>query len=302
MKKQTTKAGKLAAKPVDNKKTQPSKADLKKMTAEAGKEKQLEKAAVKEEEISTEIQTETAPVAVATTEVKSETPERKIRYDGMDFEGSTENLEKIIVNKHVANLSYMQHLPVPLTPDEVVYVHPVQDDVTNGYVRVIHGEQKRISTFSYMTLNGPPVAPVAAEVATTPTTPTTTTAPQTAAPQPKTKVEKPKAGVVVNGSNHSKSGAVLAIVKDYCEKHPGLTVEQLKEIFPDTMLRRFGIFQEVAAAKKIANGGNRYFFKDEQQISLADGKIAVCNQITSDNIKPMLDKARTLGYEITVNE
>lgn len=300
MKKQTTKKPaktvKPVTKPVDNKKSH--KEEIKKKAVKA------------EAEISTEMETvvETvaptpAAVAEATSAPVVET-EKKIRLDGSDFDGPVENLEKIVVGKHVANLSYMQHLPVPLTPDEIVFVHPVQEDVTNGYVRIIHGEQKRVSTFSYMTLNGPPARVETPTQATQAPTTTEHAAETTAIRTPKSseKAEKPKSGVVVNGVNHSKSGAVLAIVKDYCEKHPGLSIEQLKAVFPDTLLRRFGIFQEVAAAKKIANGGNRYFFKDEQQITLADGKVAVCNQITSENIKPMLDTARTLGYEITVNE
>ena len=43
---------------------------------------------------------------------------------------------------------------------------------------------------------------------------------------------------------------------------------------------------------------DRYAFKAEDIIKLKDKQIVVCNQWTSDNIQPLLEKAKELGYKI----
>jgi len=227
------------------------------------------------------------------------------------FNGSTDGLETIIVNKSISNVSWNQHLPCPLQPEEVVFKHPDQTDVTEKSVRIIHGEKKNISIFSYDTLNGPKVveprksladAEIVDENATEEEGTATETPRKTAVAKP-AKVEKPKAGVTFMDKLHSKSGAVLAITKHFVDAHPKITLKKLKEAYPDTLLRRFGIVQEISEAKKIANGGARYFFKPEHQITLADGTVlVVCNQITSDNIKPFIEASRAHGYDVTVQE
>ena len=69
--------------------------------------------------------------------------------------------------------------------------------------------------------------------------------------------------------------------------------------FPDELLPRFGVVQEIRKAKQFASGGrDRYFMQDERVIKLKDKKIVVCNQWTSENIKPFLTAARKLGFDI----
>jgi len=101
-----------------------------------------------------------------------------------------------------------------------------------------------------------------------------------------------------NGEAYGKGPLVRAVVAQYVKDNPIVTYDELNKIFPDTLLKRFGIFQDEKTAREIAGKGNRYFFKEEHVIKLKDKNIVVCNQFTFDNIQPFLKVARRLGYEI----
>lgn len=100
------------------------------------------------------------------------------------------------------------------------------------------------------------------------------------------------------GEEYGKGPLVRAVVSKYVEDNPKTTYKQLKEVFPDELLKRFGIFQDEKTAKEIAPKGKRYFEKPEQMIKLKDRHIVVCNQFTLANIQPFLKVAKTLGYKI----
>ena len=108
-----------------------------------------------------------------------------------------------------------------------------------------------------------------------------------------------------NGQEYGKGPLVRAVVAQYVTDNPKTTYKQLKEIFPDSLMRRFGIFEQVEGKKdeptasSISGARPRYFMKDEQFVRLAGGKlIAVCSQFTYDNIQPFLKTARALGFKI----
>jgi len=101
-----------------------------------------------------------------------------------------------------------------------------------------------------------------------------------------------------NGEASGKGPLVRAVVAQYVKDNPTVTYNELKKVFPDTLLKRFGIFQDEKTAHEIAGKGNRYFFKDEHVIKLTDKNIVVCNQFTFDNIQPFLKLAKELGYKI----
>ncbi len=101
------------------------------------------------------------------------------------------------------------------------------------------------------------------------------------------------------GEHHTKGGLVHAVITEFVSKRKNITLPKLKESFPDELLQRFGVVQEIAKAKQFASGGrDRYFMQDERVIKLKDKKIVVCNQWTSENIKPFLTVARKLGFDI----
>ncbi len=99
----------------------------------------------------------------------------------------------------------------------------------------------------------------------------------------------------------TKSGLVLAVVKKYVEKHKNISYTKLLEVFPIESLQRFGIVQEISKARQFTSGGrDRFFLKDDSVIRLADKKrVVVCNQITSQNLLPLLVLFRKLGFKIT---
>jgi len=101
-----------------------------------------------------------------------------------------------------------------------------------------------------------------------------------------------------NGEAYGKGPLVRAVVTQYIKDNPTVTYDELKKIFPDELLKRFGIFQDEKTAREIAKKGNRYFFKEEHVIKLTDKKIVVCNQLTFENIQPFLKVAKELGYKI----
>ena len=101
------------------------------------------------------------------------------------------------------------------------------------------------------------------------------------------------------GEQFTKGGLVHAVVAEFVAKHKNIGIAKLKESFPDELIQRFGVFQEISKAKQFASGGrDRYFMQDEKIIKLKDKRIAVCNQWTAENIKPFLTAARKLGFEI----
>jgi len=101
------------------------------------------------------------------------------------------------------------------------------------------------------------------------------------------------------GEYHTKGGLVHAVISEFVSKRKNITLAKLKESFPDELLQRFGVVQEIAKAKQFASGGrDRYFMQEERIIKIKDKKIVVSNQWTSQNIKPFLSAARKLNFDI----
>ena len=102
-----------------------------------------------------------------------------------------------------------------------------------------------------------------------------------------------------NGNAYGKGPLVREVVRQYVTGHPKVTTKQLKEVFPDELLHRFGIFQEESIARSLSGARDRYFFKEEHQITLGDKKVVVvCNQFTAGNIIPFLATAKKAGFKI----
>lgn len=82
--------------------------------------------------------------------------------------------------------------------------------------------------------------------------------------------------------------------------NPGITMKKLNELVPQSLIPRFGLYEEVEAARKISGQKyDRYFFKEEHVIKLKDKKIVVCNQLTSQLLSGVIAKAKELGYKIS---
>ncbi len=99
---------------------------------------------------------------------------------------------------------------------------------------------------------------------------------------------------------YGKGPLVRAVVAKYVEDHPDTTFKQLKEIFPDTLMKRFGVFASEPDAKKLSGSKPRYFLKPEQMIKVKGQKepIAICSQWTAALMVNFLSVAKELGYKI----
>ncbi len=100
-----------------------------------------------------------------------------------------------------------------------------------------------------------------------------------------------------NGEEYGKGRLVLAVVRQYVEDHKP-TLKQIKEAFPDELLKRFGVCQEEEKASEISGARPRYFVSEADQVKVKGKIIVVCNQWTSENIQPFLKAAKALSYKI----
>jgi hypothetical protein len=103
-----------------------------------------------------------------------------------------------------------------------------------------------------------------------------------------------------NGETYGKGRLVLAIVKRYVADHPGITYAQLEEAFPGALQGSLGVVATIDAANRTyaSSGRKRHFLEQEEQIELADSKIAVCSQWGVGNIDRLLGRADFLGYTV----
>jgi hypothetical protein len=98
------------------------------------------------------------------------------------------------------------------------------------------------------------------------------------------------------GEKYNKRQLVLAIVTYYLQMHPNTTLDQLRQIFPDTIHPAFGV---IAPLEKAKDRGIRYFLQEEQLLQTGDSQtIAVCNQWGISNIGSILEIARNQGYQV----
>ena len=100
------------------------------------------------------------------------------------------------------------------------------------------------------------------------------------------------------GQVYNKRNLVLAVVTHYLQEHPQASLAELKQVFPDSLHRAFGVV--APKAKALEKGQKRYFLSESQVLQTGDGQtVAVCNQWGIGNIGPFLDIAKQLGYDIT---
>lgn len=88
------------------------------------------------------------------------------------------------------------------------------------------------------------------------------------------------------------------MIKKYVGSHPGLTHDQLKAVFPDHLVKGYGAFAKYEFALEKSKGRKRYFLNDHQLIRLQDTVVAVCNQITGENVRLVMIAAAKVGIMI----
>ena len=112
--------------------------------------------------------------------------------------------------------------------------------------------------------------------------------------EPKT---RDKTKYIINGRTCLKNRLVLEVVNKYVSEHPGITFDELHDVFYDKLQGSFGVVRkksDIEQQKQI-----RYFYKDAYTIDLVDGtEVVVSNQWDKDNIKAFVILAKSFGYEI----
>ena len=101
----------------------------------------------------------------------------------------------------------------------------------------------------------------------------------------------------------SKGRLALAIVKRYClEKKP--TLNELKEIFPDKIVKPYGMIRTLDEAKEVSKDRKRFFINDEDVIELTNGAQAcISNQFTTHRIALVIEIAqRELPVKISISK
>jgi hypothetical protein len=116
---------------------------------------------------------------------------------------------------------------------------------------------------------------------------------------PPTKKGRDNTKYTFNGNTYAKGRLVQEVVRQYVAGNKGVTYKKLKEVFPDELLQRFGIFRTEEEARGLSSAGrDRFFMKEEDGIKLKDCTVYTCNQFTAGNIQPLLKAAKALGFKI----
>lgn len=102
------------------------------------------------------------------------------------------------------------------------------------------------------------------------------------------------------GKEFKKGPLALAVVKKTVEKNPAFTLANLKETFPDEIVKYYGICQTLKyGQEKSGKYYQRYFIKADQIIKLQNGEeIVVTNQWTKDSIEKFIVICKKLGFKI----
>lgn len=115
--------------------------------------------------------------------------------------------------------------------------------------------------------------------------------------KPKQKTGRDLTTYKFNGIEYNKTRLAHAIVSQYAkDKRPGL--KGLLEIFPNDIVKPYGMVQKIELAKDISKDRLRFLIKPEEEIKIRDCSIAVSNQWTPDRIEILLGIAKKLGYKI----
>lgn len=111
-------------------------------------------------------------------------------------------------------------------------------------------------------------------------------------------IGRDKTRYMFKGNVYLKNKLVLAVVTDYVNKHPNITINELKEVFNKSLQGSIGVVENLIIAVQRKDFEVRFFTKDNEVLNLVDGKVFVCSQWGILNIPNFIARARQLGYEI----
>lgn len=117
-----------------------------------------------------------------------------------------------------------------------------------------------------------------------------------------------KVTIRLNGIEYKTKGMMgYAIVKEYLKAHPKTTIEELKDIFHNALLGRWGtwnfIEDDIEAARNLKDetSMNRHLLKDEFVLTSGDGvRFVVSNQWEKGNVLNLLQIAKNEGWKYEI--
>ena len=115
--------------------------------------------------------------------------------------------------------------------------------------------------------------------------------------KPKKKVGRDLTTYKFNGNEYNKGRLAHAIVFQ-ASKDKRFGLKGALDIFPDELIRPYGMIKPIKEAKEMSKERQRFFIKPEEEIKLRDCSIAVSNQWTPDRMEKLLVIAKKLGYKI----
>lgn len=115
--------------------------------------------------------------------------------------------------------------------------------------------------------------------------------------KPKKKIGRDLTTYKFNGNEYNKGRLAHAIVAQ-AAKDKRFGLKGALDIFPDELIRPYGMIKPIKEAKEMSKERQRFFIKSEEEIKLRDCSIAVSNQWTPDRMEKLLVIAKKLGYKI----
>lgn len=117
-----------------------------------------------------------------------------------------------------------------------------------------------------------------------------------------------KVTIRLNDIEYKTKGMMgYAIVKEYLKAHPKTTIEELKDIFHNALLGRWGawnfIEDDIEAARNLKDetSMNRHLLKDEFVLTSGDGvRFVVSNQWEKGNVLNLLQIAKNEGWKYEI--
>lgn len=101
------------------------------------------------------------------------------------------------------------------------------------------------------------------------------------------------------GQKYRKGDLIVAVLRDHIKKKKP-KLDELKATFKEADIRNYGLFLEEKIAKEKSGRYKRFLLDEGRIIEMPTGeRIAVCSQLTKENVKPFLEVAKKLGYKIS---
>jgi len=100
------------------------------------------------------------------------------------------------------------------------------------------------------------------------------------------------------GEQLRKGRLALRIIQRFVSENKA-GIKEIHELFPNEIVRPYGFVQPLKEAKKISGKRDRFFMKEQDQISTPEGPVCVSNQITKERVEQVIKIAQeSLGYDI----